>query len=369
MVAQPARVLFLLTGLERGGAAQQVCELAFEVSQRSWVVEVVSMIPPGPVSERLDSLAISFDHLGMTSGRASLRGLRRYLRSVRRFRPDLVHSHLLHANLLARVGRACGLRYPLVNSAHGEIERSRWSGWAYRASARWCDVCPAVSRGALGDYRHEGWVTSEKLIHVPNGIRLDPERSGDVRERVRRELGLGDTFTFLNVARLHPDKDQETLLAAFASVVRNGPARLLIAGDGPLRDQLEALRRDLGLVHAVQFLGDRADVSDLLLAADGFVLSSATEGLPVALLEACAARLPVVATAVGDLAEVLSPDGSDALVPSRNPEALARALEQVQGLSAEQRERYGSALRARVTEQFDIARVADRWEAVYSTLI
>ncbi|MEE2702457.1 MAG: glycosyltransferase [Myxococcota bacterium] len=369
MAARARKLLMLITGLERGGAEVQVCALAGELSRRGWKVSVISMRKAGPLAARLRACGIAVADLGMSPGRPSLRGFLAYHRAVSRFGPELIHSHLVHANLLARAGRALGLRTPLINSAHGEPEAVRWFGWAYRYSDRWCDRFHAVSERALAAFRRDGWVSAEKLFSLPNGVVCDREPSPDVRARIRNALGLADRFTFLHAGRLDAEKDQQTLLRGFAAVRGDRPAQLLIAGDGPLRGQLEALCRELEPSNPVVFLGARDDVPDLLAAADAFVLSSVTEGLPVALLEAGAAGLPVVATEVGDVPRLLVPGCSAGLVPAGDPAALGRELEGLLALAPAERERLGQALRARVHEHFSLGRIVDRWEDVYCDLI
>jgi glycosyltransferase involved in cell wall biosynthesis len=169
----------------------------------------------------------------------------------------------------------------------------------------------------------------------------------------------------LTVGSLTPQKDQATLLEAFARVARTrDEARLLIAGEGALRADLERRRDALGLGDRVRFLGDREDVADLLEACDLFVLSSVREGLSVTLLEAMRAGRAVVATDVGGNAEAVARDVTGRIVATRDPRALAGALESLLGDPA-RREAFGSAARARFAERFTAERMVRETEALY----
>jgi glycosyltransferase involved in cell wall biosynthesis len=145
---------------------------------------------------------------------------------------------------------------------------------------------------------------------------------------VRRKLGIEpEEFVFLFVGRLQPQKDIPTLLAAYRLVANEAGTgvRLLIAGDGPLRDSLQGQAVHLGLTASVDFLGARGDVPELLQAADAFVMTSITEGQPMALIEAMAAGLPCIGTQVGGIPALLE-DGAGVVVPARDPAAIAAGM-------------------------------------------
>jgi glycosyltransferase involved in cell wall biosynthesis len=144
---------------------------------------------------------------------------------------------------------------------------------------------------------------------------------------------------------------------------------LLIAGRGPLLEELQAQAQRLGIASQVSFLGVREDIAALLAAADGFVLSSAWEGMPNVVMEALAAAKPVVATRVGGVSELVETGKSGVLVPPRDPTALSQAMRQLMTLPAEQRREMGSRGRSRVAAQFSLGVMADRWMTLYGQLL
>jgi glycosyltransferase involved in cell wall biosynthesis len=144
---------------------------------------------------------------------------------------------------------------------------------------------------------------------------------------------------------------------------------LLIAGRGPLLDELQLQTQQLGIASQVTFLGVRQDIASLLAAADGFVLSSAWEGMPNAVMEALAAATPVVATQVGGVSELVETGKSGLLVPARDSSALSHAMRHLMRLSLEQRQQMGLRGRDHVAAHFTLRAMADRWMALYGELL
>ena len=170
-------------------------------------------------------------------------------------------------------------------------------------------------------------VPPDRLRTVPNGVATFT-RNAEARLRRRAELGVGDsTFVCLYVGRLEEVKDLDTLLKAVARLDQSmrRRTRVFLVGNGSERATLESLCQSLSLATTVTFLGERSDVQELLNVADAFVMTSRTEGLPMALIEAMAAGLPCVATAVGGIPAVLSGDAG-LVVPAHAPDAVAQAL-------------------------------------------
>ena len=206
----------------------------------------------------------------------------------------------------------------------------------------------SVSRTDLDDLVRRGFVAADRALHLPNAV--DAARfSPGVRAAARRKLGLAETgFLVGTVSRLVPQKSVADLIDAVAPMPDVG---LAIAGDGPLRKDLETRARPLGA--RVVFLGARDDVPEVLRALDVFVLASRWEGEPIALLEALAAGIPVVATATDGSREVLAQAGCGRLVEIGAPESLAAALAELRDRPDERRamsERGRSAVRGRTYE-------------------
>jgi glycosyltransferase involved in cell wall biosynthesis len=200
---------------------------------------------------------------------------------------------------------------------------------------------------------------------VRNGIRV-PESVPTAKPALRAELVRGrPDYVVLTPARLHPQKGHATLLAAAARVP---DATFVLAGDGPLRAELEEKARELGLAGRCVFLGHRSDVADLLAAADLVVLPSLFEGLPVSVLEAMAARRPVVATAIGGTDEAISHELTGLLVAPSDAAALAAAIQRVQSDPALAR-RLAAAGRERVEREFSSVTTAREVMKVYDDVM
>ena len=259
----------------------------------------------------------------------------------------------------------------LISTAHNIKEGPRWREIAYRLTDRLSDLTTNVSRAAVERYIDVGVAPARKMRYVPNGIDLGrfAPVSGD-RERLRRDLELGDRPVLLSVGRFEPEKDHAGLLRAFAALHQTTPeAVLLVVGRGNLETEVKRQAEALRLGDAVRFLGTRDDMPALMNAADVFVMSSWWEGLPLVLLEASATGLPVVATAVGGNAEIVAHEVSGFIVPPRDPAALTTAMARVLRLPADERRRMGETGRARVEAEYDIERTLDVWESIYAGLV
>jgi glycosyltransferase involved in cell wall biosynthesis len=256
---------------------------------------------------------------------------------------------MFHANVLGRLLRLICPVPLVISTIHSLAESSRTSDRVrardllYRITDPLADITVAVSQAAAERHVAARAVPASHILVIPNGVDTavfhPPERPRPPAE-----------FTWLAVGRLMWKKDYPTLLAAFARLSRG---RLRIVGTGP--DDAE-LRRTAPA--RVEFLGERTDVPGLLRSADGFVMSSLVEGLPVALLEAAATGPPCVATDAGGVRET----GLAVVVPPRDPEALAEAMRGVMERPPDRNNR------AAVCERFSLDAVAARWEALYTEL-
>jgi glycosyltransferase involved in cell wall biosynthesis len=239
---------------------------------------------------------------------------------------------------------------------------------AYRLTSGVVDRVTIISRLAAERYVAIGAVPARLLEILPNAVDTDRFRPiPEARAAIRRELRLGDEFVWLAVGRFEEAKDYPTMIAAFARLAADRPtSRLLLVGKGSLRPEVEQLVRAAGLDERVRFLGVRRDVPELMSAADGYLLSSAWEGMPVVLLEAAAVGLPIVATRVGGVAEVVEDGTTGFLVPPGDPAALAEAMDRIETLAPEARVAMGTCGRALVEEQYGTSRVMEMWDRLYS---
>lgn len=294
-------------------------------------------------------------------------------RAMRRTPSRIVHLHLTNAVLFgAPIAKLQGRKVvATLHNTRTVASAKRLSRLKTWVEAYWLRhlVDHVIHVGHNVEQANRGRLGSVTQTILPNVI-LPPKRlSVPDRAKVRAGFGVqaGDCV-FLSTGRLNPQKDHGTMLQALALAVQQHPnIRLWIAGEGERAAKLQQLAQDLGLNGFVRFLGTGNDVDALLGAADVFVMSSAWEGLPLGLLEAMAAGLPTVATAVGDLPTVLA-DGGGLLVPKADPAALAEAMAQVVA-DAGLRARLATAAGLAVLPFLNVKGWLETTEAVYASVL
>lgn len=287
---------------------------------------------------------------------------------VRRGRYDLVHTHLLHADLYGRVGaRMAGV--PVVSSYHCDdpFHLIRGVRQMDALSARACSRIICIS-GAVKDFVHrEIGVPGRLLTIVRYG--MEPGPAGPGREAMRAELGIAPNEPVIGiVGRLNEQKGHVYLFEAFRRVLASHPrALLLVAGDGPLREELERLAGELGITERTRFLGFRSDAPFLVHAFDVAAVPSLYEGFGLVLLEAMAAGRPLVASEVSAIPEIVLDGETGLLAPPRDAEALAAALDALLS-DPERAARMGAAGRARLLSEFTVGRMVDATADVYRSV-
>jgi glycosyltransferase involved in cell wall biosynthesis len=362
------RILFLSTSMGMGGADSQLLAAAQGLRERDHEVRIVSLTALGPMGLRAQELGLTTESLDMARGVPDPRGLFRLARLVRSWRPDVLHSHMVHANLMARALRLVTPVPVLVSTIHNIYEGGPLWMAAYRLTNRLVDGMTIISETAADRYIREGIIPGDLLRVIPNGVDPEPFRavSGAERDDIRRRLGLRQEFAWLAVGRFETAKDYPNMLQAFAAVRERHPeVVLLLVGRGSLQRDTEALAQRLGLGDAVRFLGVRDDVPALVSAADAYVMSSAWEGMPMVLLEAAAGGLPIVTTRVGGNHEAVLDGATGFLAPARDSGALASAMSRLMALTAAERREMGERGRDHVRANHGLTRVVERWEALY----
>jgi glycosyltransferase involved in cell wall biosynthesis len=292
--------------------------------------------------------------------------LRRYLRA---HDADVVHTHNAMAHYYA-VAASLGLDVRRINTRHGMagLSTSTRREGLFRLTLPFTDAVVTVCETARRELQRVG-LPDAKLVAIPNGIAIERFRPADAarREQLVAALGLPSQVRLIvTVGRLTGAKNHESLVRAFAALRVTIPdIALLIIGDGALREPLAKLAAADAAGGRVLLLGDRSDVCELLAGCDVFAMSSLTEGYSVALLEACAAGLPIVATDVGGNAEIVHDGVNGRVVPSADDGALAAALAEVLGSRA-RADIMGKAGRDWVERQGSLQQMARRYEALYA---
>ena len=351
------RIAILISGLEGGGAELQAAALARTLSARGWEVQVFAF-RGGPVEEVLRTAGIPVT----VSGPAGL------VAGLARFKPAIVHAHLFHANLAARLARLFVPVPVVISSVHSMAETKRNSNeigrrdLLYRLTNSLSDATVFVSAACAERHREARAVTAGKIRVIPNGVDTAQFCPDEVRRiQTRAALGLHDEFVWLAAGRFMWKKNYPVLLEAFANTSNS---LLLIAGVGP--DEAN-LRRIAG--PNVRFVGARGDLPALMNGCDAFALSSDVEGLPMVLLEAASSGLPQVATDVGGVSDIVLHERTGYVVPRGDAAALAGAMQRLGTHSPDERLAMGRAAREHAVAHFDQPRVISEWESLYTELL
>jgi L-malate glycosyltransferase len=300
--------------------------------------------------------------------------VRRLARFVQRHGVAIVHAHQYTPFFYARAPGWVGRRPPVLFTEHGRFypdlpsrKRMVFNRLFLRRSDRVVAVGDSVKRALVNN---EG-IPPERISVVYNGVRLD-DFNGDsqLRSQVRAELGISPQAPVaIQIARLDYLKDHCTALRAAAHVRQSLPDfQLLLVGEGPERSKIEAEIDQLGLRGTVQLLGLRSDIRRLLSAADVFLLTSISEGIPVTLIEAMGARLAVVTTAAGGVGEVVESGRTGTVVPVADDQAIAQSLTALLG-DAQRREQFGKLGRERAAELFSEPVMHANYSSLYRQML
>ncbi len=357
---RPPEVLHCVLSLNMGGLETMVLQLAAATDRSRYTPRVVCLQQAGDLAPRFLEAGIPVDLIDrpQSGGRGTLASLVRYLRANP---PAVLHTHNRGAHQHgAFATRLLGLPAHL-HTRHDRTAARTWkSRLLERTATRWTDAIVAVSADAAEVARTADLARPEQLHLIPNGVDLARFVPNTTRAPGHRVV---------HVARLDPVKDQATLLNAAALVAAVEPRfHLDIVGDGPSREALLAQREQLGLGQVVTWHGMQGDVTQYLAQADAFVLSSRSEGLPMTVLEAMGAGLPVVATAVGGNCEAVVAGETGLLVPPGDPRALADALLALLG-DPGRSAAMATAARERAITTYSLDTMAQRYMALYDALL
>jgi glycosyltransferase involved in cell wall biosynthesis len=361
-----------------GGAERQAERLSGWLAARGWKVSVLTRGAASlPSRETRDGFEIVRIR---PRGPGKLKSLTFVLGSVwtllqRRNEYKILHAHLSFGPAFAAViaARLLGKRVIVKLGNSGEFGDIRVSQKTLRggvrlfALRRWADAVIALDDAMQVEALTAGF-DPRRLRRMNNGIDFEAFSSTRTKEEAKSALNLSGKVIVLFMGRLSEQKSLPTLLSAFAAARKDCPAlHLLLLGDGPSRSALEFQAEKLGISANVAFAGSQRDVRPYLEAADVFALSSVSEGISNALLEAMSAGLACIATPVGGNAEVLDAGACGVLLPPRDESAWAAALAEL-GKDSQRRERLGEAARARVRARYDFSIVGGQYESLYREL-
>lgn len=358
------RILYVITKAEQGGAQIHVRDLIAHLP--AGFTAVLATGEKGFLCDEAAKLGVPVrvvpGLIGPIQPAKDIRALLGLMKIIREETPDIVHAHTSKAGWLARfAGRFT--RTPTVFTAHtwsfadGIPRLQRWTSVPLEYLAAMCSSnIVTVSEANRAMARRRAIGRSQSMVCIWNGV-------PDVRERACP--GLRSHLTLITAARFATQKDHSLLLKALASV--EGEWRLLLVGEGPTQVDVKKLACELGLAQRIEFLGARADVDALLACADLFILPTKWEGLPLSILEAMRAGLPVIATDVGGVGEAVQDGITGYLTPPGNAEQLRRRIQELICFPA-RLQVMGSAARRRYEEHFRIETMVQKTVSIYRKL-
>ena len=361
------RVLHVLANLGAGGAERMAVHIVLGLDRRRFEPAVVAYSSRygSDLEQQLDQAGVKTWFLGKGPG-FDARTYYRLYRVFKEFRPDVVHTHV-HVMRYALPSLAYFkprlMIHTVNNIAECEIEpRARWlQRLAYRSGV----IPVAVAREVAASMKRVYGIGNSRVVWncIPTDLYASPQTP---RDQWRAKQGFSEKdVLFVCVARFAPQKNHQLLISAFAKGPASDPnAHLVLAGEGVLRGPLQVRVNQLGLTSRVHFLGLRTDIPDVLGAADIFALSSDYEGNPLSVIEAMAAGLPIVSTAVGGVPELLRNDREGFIVQPGHSEQLSEAMMTLLE-NPELRRKMGAAAAARAKEKFDVSAMVRAYEELY----
>lgn len=354
------KILYVITGLGQGGAERVVCDLADKMFEKGHHVKIAYLT--GEVLMQPSNREVELLSIGLTNSSTLPKAYFALSKIVRDFEPDIIHTHMVHANILTRLVRLVTPMSKLICTAHNSNEGGVVRTFSYRVTDRLANLTTNVSHTAVAAFEAAHAVPKNSMLTVYNGVDFTNfVYSSGAKETIVKELNLPfNAKIILAVGRFNAQKNYFNLLNAISIVKKqlNMPFVLLVAGDGELRGEIEQLIDTLNINDNVILLGRRNDVPILTSACDLFVLSSDYEGLPTVLIEALACQAQVVATDVSGVHEIIDTYGK--IVPIRNPIALANAIEDsLQDISK------NISGCNHVKSKFDLELISNEWLKIY----
>lgn len=366
---EPIAITHVVENLNRGGLERVVIDLVRTQKAMGHRCQVVCVFEPGTLADELGETGIPV--LACRKDRLNAFGvLWRLRRAIRRFGAGVVHTHNAVAHYYAVLASAGWPLAAVVSTRHGlgDLDPTARRERYYRYAMRGTDAVVAVSAALRERFARGLPLPDDRVLAIPNGIdvkRFEPAATAH-RCALRTQLGFGaGTRIIGTVGRLNWAKDQATLIRAFAQLRRQGvDIGLALVGGGELKGDLENLAATEGVADSVRFLGDRGDIPELLRGFDLFALSSVREGYSIALLEACAAGLPIAATAVGGNAEIVRDGINGRVVPASDAPAFATAMAEILA-DPPRTEAMGDAGRTWALKHGSLESMARRYQGVY----
>jgi glycosyltransferase involved in cell wall biosynthesis len=368
-------ILFIITANTYGGAEHSVYKIAKHIDRKRFRPAIACLGNDKFFIERVQKSGIRLFPLNAGRG-LDVSVLLKLYAILKKERIDILHSELFRADFYGRLAaKLAGTR--IIVSKIQNIEKFRESillNWIDRLTARYANKIMCVSDSVREHAIQKIQLPRHRFVTIHNFVNIEEYRRTDDSERkrleYRRALGIKDKNLLVGtVGRLAPQKAQADFLKAACMILKETPSvRFIVVGEGCLREELGALAEALGLAANIHFVGFQKNISVVLSAMDIFVLSSRWEGLPLTVCEAMASYLPVVATKVGGVPELVQNGKTGILVDAGNVNQLSESIQRLI-LDEKQRVRFGQEGRVRVEKEFSMSKALERMQTVYANCL
>lgn len=359
------KIVLIITGLSIGGAETQVCSIAdklYDLGNEVTLIYLNGDKEVTPVNKDIEVIALNMKKTPL----GILNAIKRCRTILLEIKPDVLHSHMVHANIFSRLLRIITPLPILISTAHNANEGGKIRMLAYRFTNHLADLSTNVSEEALQSFVNKKAMYIEKSTVVYNGIDTDKfVYNEESRRFIREQLHLtNNDFLFLTVGRLTDQKDYPNLLNAFSIIKeKNSNVKLVIIGKGELEHEIKCLVEKLELSEDIYFLGARKDVDKITSACDCFLLASKYEGFGLVVAEAMSSQRVVIGTDCGGVKEVIGNEGF--LVEPKDHIALANAMQRVINLNSDQRKSMGLKARNRILDKYSLETTVAKWLELY----
>lgn len=362
------KIVYFITGLGLGGAETQVINLCDALSKVP-ANKIYLIYMTGPMLIRPQSTDVQIIDLKITKFNLS-RIIYAYLKArkiISTIQPDVIHSHMIHANIFTRLLRLTTKMKKLICTAHSNNEGGKIRMLAYRLTDNLCELTTNVSHMASSEFISKKAFFFKKNQTIYNGIDTNFFKFNSLKRiEIRNQYNIKDSDKLiLNIARLDTPKDHQNLIEAFKIIQSSTHnTKLFIIGEGPLKKNLMELIQLYNIEDNIFFLGNKKNIPDFLSAADVFVLSSKWEGFGLVVAEALACECLCVSTDSGGPKEIIGNTGN-LLVETNNPFKLADGIKYFLEISQEEKNYITAVSRRRIISLFSMDHILNIWTNIY----
>jgi len=366
------KILYLITGLKMGGAEMLLYRLLINLDRKKYEPVIVSITSIAEIGRKIEKLKVKTLDLRVKF-KYDFFAFLKFIIFLKKEKPQILHSHLFHANLLGRItGKICKVPI-IISTIHNVNFGGKLREKLLKYTDKFCNFTIVISQIVAKEMIEKKIVPKNKLKIICNGIDFKEFNlnKNKVQKKINRELKIKKNQNILiSVGRLTEQKGYFYMIETVRILNKKYSDLIwIVLGDGEDKMKLEKQIKIENLQKNILFLGIKENVVEYLFDSDIFIMPSLWEGLPLSLLEAMACGLPVIATNVGGIPEIVKDKISGFLVEPKNPTILAEKIEYLLNLDIDSRKKMGIEGRKIVEEKFSLRKMVEKYENLYEKLL